>query len=260
MSHTATARLQTRDLAIGHGGKVLLHNINLSLPPGSLTALMGINGIGKSTLLRTLAGLQQPLQGAVLLNDQDLHAMPAARRAEKLAVVLTGRPPAGLLDVQTLVALGRHPWTDRWGRTTPNDQAVVEQALVRTGAAHLRHRLIGTCSDGEIQKVLLARALAQDTPVLLLDEPTAFLDLPNRSAVVRTLRTVARQEGRTVLFSTHDLQLAMDLCDHLLLLRGGEGAWQGPPAAAMASGQLARMFSGSGVTFDPAAGTHRFLP
>lgn len=256
----STPVLHTRALAIGHGGTTLLDRIDLSLPPGSLTALMGINGIGKSTLLRTLAGLQQPLNGKVYLGAEDLHVLPAAHRARSLAVVLTARPPVGIMDVETLVGLGRHPWTDRWGRITAADQAAVDQALEWTGATGLRKRLVGTCSDGECQKVLVARALAQDTPVLLLDEPTAFLDLPNRAALVRLLRYMAHQQGKAVLFSTHDLQLALDLCDRLVLLRKGEGIWQGTPAEAMASGELAMAFSGSGVAFDPAQGTHRFLP
>lgn len=252
--------LHTRALAIGHGGNMLMERINLSLAPGSLTALMGINGIGKSTLLRTLAGLQRPVQGRVYLGNEDLHTMPAARRARSLAVVLTARPPVGIMDVETLVGLGRHPWTDRWGRATAADQAAVDQALEWTGASGLRKRLVGTCSDGECQKVLVARALAQCTPVLLLDEPTAFLDLPNRAALVRLLRSVAHQQGKAVLFSTHDLQLTLDLCDRLVLLRTGDGIWQGTPTEAMASGELAKAFSGIGVAFDPAQGTHRFLP
>ena len=126
------------------------------------------------------------------------------------------------------------------------------------GAEHLRGKSLGTCSDGECQKVLIARALAQDTPVLLLDEPTAFLDLPNRAGIVRMLRTIAKDQGKAVLFSTHDLQLAMDLCDRILLLRRDGPIWQGTPTAASASGELEHAFAGSGIRFDPATGTHRF--
>lgn len=252
--------LWARDLAVGHGNQCLLRQVSMDLPVGCLTALLGANGTGKSTLLRTLAGLHRPLAGRVLAGGDDVHRLPATERARRIAVVLTGRPPAGLLDVQTLVALGRQPWTDRWGRTGPADEEAVDRALRRADALALRDRLVHTCSDGECQKVLIARALAQTTPVLLLDEPTAFLDLPNRAAIVRMLRTVAHEEGKTVFFSTHDLQLALDLCDRMVLLRAAGDVWEGTPAEAMASGELARAFAGSGVDIDPVSGTHRFRP
>jgi len=163
-----------------------------------------------------------------------------------------------MLDVETLVSLGRQPWTGRWGSLSAADQDQVERALKLAGAEHLRGKSLSTCSDGEGQKVLIARALAQSTPVLLLDEPTAFLDLPNRVSTVRMLRRIAAEEGKAVLFSTHDLQLALDLCDRILLLRRDAPIWQGDPAQALASGELARAFAGTGILFDQASGTHRF--
>lgn len=252
--------MQTEELSVGHGRTLLVSNINMELPAGSLTALLGINGIGKSTLLRTLAGLHLPLKGRVLVEGENVHELSAMERARRIAVVLTGRPRTGMLDVETLVALGRQPWTDRWGRTTAADREAVEQALERSGAMHLRDRQVATCSDGEVQKVLIARALAQATPVLLLDEPTAFLDLPNRADIVRVLRSIAHGSNKAVFFSTHDLQLALDLSDRVVLMRSGEGLWQGTSAEAMHSGELGRAFSGSGVSIDPLTGTHRFLP
>jgi iron complex transport system ATP-binding protein len=257
---TMKSLLHTGNLSVGYGRKPLMRNIELDLPAGSLTALLGINGIGKSTLIRTLAGLQPPVEGGVWLDGRNVHALSATDRARSIAVVLTGRPPTGILDVETLVGLGRQPWTDRWGRSTPKDRAAVDDALERVGALHLRHRQVATCSDGECQKVLVARALAQATPVLLLDEPTAFLDLPNRAEIVRVLRSIAHGGSKAVLFSTHDLQLAVDLCDRMLLMRSGEGPWQGTPQEAIASGELGRAFHGSGVRFDPSNGTHRFVP
>lgn len=255
-----TNLLHTGGLAVGYGRVPLIKDIRLELPAGSLTAMMGVNGIGKSTLLRTLAGLLPPLEGRVLMGADDVFRMPVAERARRIAVVLTGRPATGMLNVETLVGLGRQPWTNRWGRMNAADREAVDRALRRTGATHLRNRQAASCSDGECQKVLIARALAQATPVILLDEPTAFLDLPNRAEVVRVLRSIAHDEGKAVLCTTHDLQLALDLCDRIVLLRRGEGPWQGTAPEALSSGELDRAFSGSGVQFDPRTGTHRFMP
>lgn len=257
--NTGPIRLRTRQLAIGHNRKSpLMQGIGIDLFAGELTALVGVNGVGKSTLLRTMAGLQNALAGEVLLNGQPLQGMRAAERARNLAMVLTGRPRTGNLNVESLVALGRHPWTDRWGNATQQDREVVDQALWRTGILHMRKKKVDTCSDGEYQKVLIARALAQDTPVILLDEPTAFLDLPNRAEVVRTLHKIAHDQETAILFSSHDLQLVLDLCDRVILLRPAHEPWTGTPRQALQTGILAEAFSGSGVVFDQATGTHRF--
>jgi iron complex transport system ATP-binding protein len=251
--------LETQRLAIGHGDRPLLEDARIELDAGILTALVGVNGIGKSTLLRTLAGLHRPLNGHVLVQGKDMHTLAAAERARLVSVVLTGRPQTGMIDVETLVGLGRHPWTDRWGVFAASDEDAVRNALERTGALHLRRRSLDTCSDGECQKVMIARALAQATPVLLLDEPTAFLDLPNRAEIVRVLRTIAHDEGKAVFFSTHDIQLVLDLCDRVVLMRPAKELWQGDTREALSSGVLAEAFAGSGVRFDAASGTHRFL-
>ena len=256
MSHAIL--LETTDLAIGHGSVRLAEQLAIQLHAGSLTALMGPNGIGKSTLLLTLAGLQKPLNGHAFLSGQDVHTMAAKERARKIALVTTRRTDAALLTVEALVGLGRHPWTGPWGRFSAADKEAVERAMDQADIMHLRDRSVEHCSDGERQKVVIARALAQETPLLLLDEPTAFLDLPNRAAIVRLLRDKAATDVRAVLFSTHDLQLALDLCDRLLLMRGKEGVWQGTPQEALRSGELQRTFAGAGVRFD-AEGTHRFL-
>jgi len=256
MSTEPTLRVER--LSIGHGKNAVLRDISFELDPGELTAMLGVNGIGKSTLLKTVAGLLPALAGEVRLTGEALSAMSATQRSRAVSIVLTGRPPTGMLDVETLVSLGRQPWTGRWGSLAAADQAHVERALKLTGAEHLRGKSLGTCSDGECQKVLIARALAQSTPVLLLDEPTAFLDLPNRVSTVRMLRRIAVEEGKAVLFSTHDLQLALDLCDRILLLRRDGPIWQGTPVEALASGELASAFAGTGIRFDQASGTHRF--
>lgn len=250
--------LRTHALAIGYGTHRLMEGIAIDAQAGELVALLGVNGIGKSTLLRTLAGMRAPLSGSITVVGQPLDAMSAAERARRVSVVLTGRPSLGAMDVYDLVALGRQPWTGALGRLTAADHAAVEQALVRVGAEHLRARPLTSCSDGECQKVMIARALAQGTPVILLDEPTAFLDLPNRAAIVRVLKVIAQQESKCIIFSSHDLQLALDLCDRVLLMRRNGPLWQGTPAEALASGELELAFAGSGIRFDAHTGTHRF--
>lgn len=249
--------LHTRALAVGHGTKVLIAGTALELRPGTAAALIGANGTGKSTLLRTLAGLHRPIAGNVFIAGADLATMSALERARQVGIVLTGRPPVGGLTVEVLVGLGRQPWTGHLGRLGTKDRAIVEEALARTGAADLAPRALDELSDGECQKVMIARALAQQTPVLLLDEPTAFLDLTHRVRTIGLLREIARGTGRAVLFSTHDLQLAMDLTDSLLIVRNDRTLWSGTPQEAVSSGVLAATFNDTSVRFDPSAGTFR---
>ncbi|MBS1582775.1 MAG: ABC transporter ATP-binding protein [Bacteroidetes bacterium] len=255
-----SAMLHTEDLTIGHGHQAVCAGIDLQVRTGELVALLGVNGIGKSTLLRTLAGLHAPLAGRVTVQGADLATRSARDRARLVSIVLTGRPDTGLLTVDALVALGRQPWTGPWGRLSAADRAVVDAVMERTGTTALRTRALRDLSDGECQQVMVARALVQATPVVLLDEPTAHLDLPNRVRIVRLLRTVVREDAKAVLFSTHDVQLALDLCDRIVLMRRLERPWSGTPDEAIASGALEQAFAGSGIRFDRASGTHRFLP
>lgn len=250
--------LSTHELSIGFGREALLSRLSLQAEAGDLVGIIGVNGIGKSTLLRTLAGLLAPMSGAIRIGGRDLEVLSPTERARAVSIVLTGRPVAGALDVRTLVSLGRQPWTDQWGRLSPTDETCVDEALEKADAVHLQRKVLNTCSDGEAQKVLIARAIAQATPVMLLDEPTAYLDLPNRASIVRMLKRIAGSEGKAVLFTTHDLQLALDLCDTIWLLRRDGTLWQGPPSEALRAGELQRAFASTGIRFDAVAGTHRF--
>jgi iron complex transport system ATP-binding protein len=229
-----TPLLSAEGLSVGYAGQPLVGGLRLELLPGELTALLGLNGTGKSTLLRTLAGLQPALDGRLMVLGKELRSMTALERARAIAMVLSGRPRTGMLDAQGLVELGRQPWTGRSGRLAPADREQVARAMAVTGTAHLARRGFASLSDGEAQRVLIARAVAQQSSVLLLDEPTAHLDLVNRAAALHLLRDVAEGLQRAVLLSTHDAQLALRHAHRIVVLHGGR-AWSGRPdeAAAM---------------------------
>jgi len=228
--------------------------VTLSLRPNALTCLLGPNGSGKSTLLRTLAGMQLPLSGRVCLAGSDVHRLLPRERARCLSVVLTDRVAAGLLTAYDLVAFGRHPFTDWSGRLDPTDHAAVQQAIRAVGAEPLAGRLVSELSDGERQKVMVARALAQDPSVMVLDEITAFLDLPRRVETMQLLGRLAHDHGRAVLLSTHDLDLALRHADVLWVLAGGVVA-TGLPEELVLNGALEAAFSVEGLTFDRFRGT-----
>ncbi|MCB0769047.1 MAG: ABC transporter ATP-binding protein [Flavobacteriales bacterium] len=250
--------LETHDLCVGHSGKAIVNGVDMSISSGELVALIGLNGSGKSTLLRTLMGFIPPVSGVVKINGVPLTKMNASERAKAIAVVLTDRPSAGLLDVGTLIALGRQPWTGRFGHHTAKDRAAVKRAMERTGTTAFATRALDRLSDGEAQRVMIARALSQDTPLLILDEPTAFLDLVNRVQVFRLLRELAHKEGKGVLLSTHDLQTALDQCDRVVLITGAS-IWSGTTAEARSSGVLERTFASDGLRFDPESGAFKVV-
>jgi len=250
--------LVLREAAVGYrhrGAGTVLDGVTVSARPGGLTALLGPNGAGKSTLLRTIAGLQPPLGGEFLLDAADLTALGPEQRARLLAVVLTERIEVGLLSAWELAALGRHPHTGRGGALRPADRAVVATALASVGADHLTARPVGELSDGERQRVLIARALAQEPRLLLLDEPTAFLDAPSRVSVTGLLRRLARDRDMIVVTSTHDVDLALRVADHVWLLDGRGGLRCGTPAELVASGAIGSAFDSDELRFDAAAGT-----
>jgi len=248
--------LETHGLAVGYHGKRLIEGIDLTVCAGQVVALLAVNGGGKSTLLRTITGGMAPLEGSITMEGALTNDMTAMQRARAWSVVLTERPSAGLLDVRTLVSLGRQPWTGHMGRLTPADHAVVESAMQRTGILQFATRALTTLSDGEAQRVMIARALAQDTPLIILDEPTAFLDLVHRVGVMRLLRDLAHDHGKGILLSTHDLQTALDLADKLLVINGNS-LWTGTPQQAKTDGVLERTFVLEGMRFDHATGTFR---
>lgn len=250
-----SAFMETCELALGYRmngeDRCVASELGLKLHPGEFVCLVGENGIGKSTLLRTLAGLLPPLGGEILLQGRRLSDWAARERARRLAVVLTARVPGDRLSVFELVSLGRHPHTDWLGKMRREDRAVVRESLDRVGGMVLAERRVGTLSDGERQKVMIARALAQESQVLLLDEPISHLDLLRRVEILEILRKVARGEGRAVLVSIHDIPLALDFADRLWLMEAGGGLVEGAPEELVLDGTLARAFSTGEQVFDP---------
>lgn len=208
--------ITTNHLTVGYRGHRVVEDISLSLPCGRLVCLLGPNGAGKSTLLRTLCGFQPPIEGTVTISGSDITTMSAAEVARLVSVVLTDRPLTPSLTAAEMVGMGRAPYTGFWGRLSDDDRRLISEAMQTVGIAPLATRRMGQLSDGERQKVMIAKALAQHTPVIVLDEPTAFLDYPSKVAVMKTLARLAHDEGKTILMSTHDLELAAQLGDELM--------------------------------------------
>ena len=250
--------LETRGLSIGYRRRhrpdiVLAAELNLCLRPGELIGLLGPNGIGKSTLLRTLARLHMPLAGQILLGGVDAAMLSLAALARRLSLVLTAAPQPNLMNGYALVALGRHPHTDWLGRQTDEDHAVVARALKAVDATNLAQRPVAQLSDGQRQKLMIARALAQESEIMLLDEPTAYLDLPRRVETMGLLRQLAQNTGGAILVSTHDLELALRNCDSLWLMNE-TGIKQGAPEDLVLDGSLGATFRADGIHFDRQTG------
>lgn len=213
--------IETANLSVGYRRRSVVEDIRLQLQCGSMTCILGPNGAGKSTLLRTLCGFQQPLSGSASIEGTNIGQLSPTDMARKVSVVLTYRPDTPSFTAEEMVAMGRAPYTGFWGTIHSADKHIVEQAMHTVGITQLAQRRMGTLSDGELQKVMIAKALAQQTPVILLDEPTAFLDYASKVQVMKTLAALAHQEGKTILMSTHDMELAARLADKLLEIKNG---------------------------------------
>ncbi|GAB3995800.1 ABC transporter ATP-binding protein [Spirosoma daeguense] len=254
--------LRAQALTIGYKGRqsperIVAESLELELLPGQLVCLLGPNGAGKSTLMRTLAGLQPQLDGQITIDGQSVATLRPADVARKLSLVLSDRIDAGTLRVCELVALGRTPHTGWLGKLSQQDNALVQQAMMDTDTLVFANRRLQELSDGERQKVMLARALAQDTPLILLDEPTAHLDLPNRVEMMRLLHQLTRLTKKAILLSTHELDLALQMADKLWLLNPKGQLSAGTPEDLVLTGAFEATFDKSGFSFDRATGTFR---
>ncbi len=244
--------ISIHDLTLSYGPRVLLDRVSADIPEGALTALLGRNGTGKSTLLRAVAGLGPAASGAIGLCGRELQTLSPQQRAQTVSFVATDKVRIANLTCEEVVSLGRAPYTDWIGRLHGEDREIVRRALHLAGMDDFASKTMDTLSDGECQRIMIARALAQDTPVILLDEPTAFLDLPNRYELCTLLRRLAHDEHKCILFSTHDLDIALSLCDNVALI-DPPALHLLPTAEMVRSGHIERLFAGGGIRFDPAS-------
>ncbi len=209
-------------LSVGYSlSHPVISDINLELRSGQLACLIGENGIGKSTLLKTLTGFLPKLKGSLLLGDRDIESFSQRELARQVSIVLTQKPDVQNLTIEEIIGLGRSPYTGFFGRLRAEDRKVVDDAIATMGIEKLRGRMIQTLSDGERQKVMIAKALAQETSIILLDEPTAFLDFPSKAETFQSLQRMAHERDKLILLSTHDLELAVRFADSLLEVKKG---------------------------------------
>ncbi len=222
-------------LAIGYrtksGDRIVASSLEAHLHAGQLTALLGVNGAGKSTLMRTMAGFMKPLSGQIHLLGRSLDSYKEIEIAKRIGVVLTDNCRIAGMTAGELVALGRSPYTGFWGRLQKGDRKLVAEAVERVGIAPLINRELTTLSDGERQKVVIAKALAQQTPIIFLDEPTAFLDYPSKMELLHLLHSLAHDTGRTIFLSTHDLDAILPMADRVWLLDKERSFREGTPAS-----------------------------
>ena len=247
--------LELRGLEVGHGRRALVRDICLAVQPGQVVALIGPNGSGKTTILRTVAGQLRALGGVVELFGRALDDVPAPERARTMSVMLTGRPTTELLTCRDVVEAGRHPFTGRLGVLSEKDHEAVTAAMGATGVLDIAARDFAHVSDGQRQRVLLARALCQEPRVLLLDEPTSYLDVRAQLEMLQLLRREARERGIAVVASLHEIDLAQKAADYVICIRDGRVAFQGTPDEIFTAERVAELYDLALGAFEPAFGS-----
>lgn len=233
--------IELRNLSICYGARILLDNVSAEFHRSCVTALIGRNGTGKSTLLRAIAGLGRNHTGRILIDGRDISSVTPADMSRMLALVTTQRVRIASLSCRDVVAMGRAPYTNWIGSLRPADRDIVDRAMEMTGMSTYAGRRMDRMSDGECQRIMIARALAQDTPVILLDEPTSFLDMPNRYETAALLRELAHRHNKCIIYSTHELDIAMRLCDTVALIDSPELIHAGTGSSELC-GHIDRLF------------------
>ena len=241
--------IKLNDITLSFGSRKLIEHASAHFECGRMTALLGRNGTGKSTLLRAIASLGEVQGGAIEICGRELSELSNADLARMVAFVNTERVSVEAMTAYDLVAVGRSPYTDWSGRLRSCDHEVIERSIRIAGVEHLADRYVDTLSDGECQRVMIAKALAQDTPAILLDEPTSYLDMPNRYELCTLLGRLAHDEGKCVLFSTHELDIALTLSDNIALVDTPQLLYM-PTGEMIASGSIERLFDSPYIRFD----------
>ena len=241
--------IELQHLTVGYGDKAVLSDISQTLKAGQMVCLLGANGVGKSTILRTLAGFLPPLSGKVLINGRDLPSLSISERSKAVSVVLTERVEVPYMKVTDLVGMGRSPYTGFFGTLDKEDKDIVGEAIEMVGITALAERTIDTLSDGERQKALLAKALAQQTPIILLDEPTAFLDFHAKVSILRLMLRLVHETNKTIFLSTHDVEMAIQLSDALWIVQDGK-IQAGTTESLTENGTLQGFLQDKGISFD----------
>lgn len=252
--------LETKNLSVGYASKKKINKvagaINIVLQKGQLVGLVGANGIGKSTLLRTLTNVQKPLEGTVYINSKSLLEYEPVELAKQLSLVLTEPIASKNLSVFELVALGRQPYTNWVGNLSPEDIEIINKALFQTNIETLQTKKCFELSDGQLQKVMIARALAQDTDLIILDEPTTHLDMYHKAYILKLLQKLARETSKTILFSSHEIDLAIQLCDSMIVMTK-DNVVSGPPCHLIENGTFNTLFPEDLIVFDDKSGSFR---
>lgn len=249
--------LHTTNLTIGYTHKskntIIAKNVNINLPSGKLIGLIGANGIGKSTLLKTITGIIKPIDGKVFINEKTIEQFKSEELAKQLSIVLTEHLPPSNLSVYEIVALGRQPYTNWLGILSKEDKSKIEEAINLTEINSFQHKKHFEISDGQLQKTLIARALAQDTDLIILDEPTTHLDLVHKVTLLKLLQKLTHETGKTILYSTHDIDLAIQLCNEMIVITENE-IHQNQPCQLIEEGIFNSIFKNENIQFDASHG------
>jgi iron complex transport system ATP-binding protein len=252
--------LKTEQLSIGYKTKkaetIITSNINFELQKGQLIGLVGANGIGKSTLLRTLIKVQPTLSGRITLNNKDLKTTSNLELAKQLSIVLTEALTSKNLSVFELVSLGRHPYTNWIGNLSDKDIEIVNTSLELVNISELKDKRCYELSDGQLQKVMIARALSQDTAIIVLDEPTTHLDMYHKAYILKLLQKLTKETGKTILFSSHEIDLAIQLCDTMIVMKENEVICD-QPCQLISDGIFESLFPKDLIAFDSTSASFR---